>query len=141
MWQMFYYINQSSAPSFLIRLVKLNLTLLLHQLNAGNSCDQCCYLSSFGFLRPRLSPLGYRNRCFLVVLCRLEVTRLNLDVATKRVLYQHVKITGQFQCHFAHKSVSCSYFQRWGYFQDPWVSFVMADEFAVRVTKDWRLMK
>ena len=27
----------------------------------------------FGFLRPDLSPTGYSNKCFLVVLCRLIV--------------------------------------------------------------------
>ena len=42
----------------------------------------------FGFLRPDLSPLGYRTRCFLIVLCSLKVRRINLEVATKRLVQQ-----------------------------------------------------
>ena len=41
----------------------------------------------FGFIRPELSPRGYRNKCFLVALCRLIVGRPNLEVATKRFLH------------------------------------------------------
>ena len=48
----------------------------------------------FSFLRPDLSPGGYGNRCFLVALCRLIVRRPNLEVATKRLLHQQVKIPG-----------------------------------------------
>ena len=36
----------------------------------------------------------YKNRCFLVALCCLMVRRLNLEVATKRLLHQQVKILG-----------------------------------------------
>ena len=35
-----------------------------------------------------------RNRCFLVALCHQIVTRLNLEVATKRLLNQQVEIPG-----------------------------------------------
>ena len=52
----------------------------------------------------------YRNRCFLVALCRLRVKRANLEVAT-------------------------SYFQCCGYFRCPWVSFVTTDDFSVMLTK------
>ena len=48
----------------------------------------------FGFLRPDLSPRGYGSTCFLVALCHLIVRRLNLEVATKRLLHQQVKIPG-----------------------------------------------
>ena len=53
----------------------------------------------FGFLRHDLSPYGYENRCFLVALCRLIVRRPNLEVATKRLLHQQVKVPGWFLCH------------------------------------------
>ena len=53
----------------------------------------------FGFFRPDLSPRGSRNRCFLAALLRLIVRRPNLEVATKRLFHQQVKIPGQFQCH------------------------------------------
>ena len=53
----------------------------------------------FGFLRPNLSASGYWNRCFLVALCRLIVRRLNLKVATNRLLHQQLKISGKFSCH------------------------------------------
>ena len=42
----------------------------------------------FCFLRPDSSPSGYRNRYFLVPLHHLIVKRLNLEVATKRLLDQ-----------------------------------------------------
>ena len=48
----------------------------------------------FGFLRSDLSLLGYGKRCFLVALYRLVVRRPNLEVATKRLLHQQVKILG-----------------------------------------------
>ena len=48
----------------------------------------------FDSLRRDLSPWGYRNRCFLVALCHLIVRRPNLEVATKRLLHQQVKILG-----------------------------------------------
>ena len=47
-----------------------------------------------GFPKPDLSPGGYRNKCFLVALCRLIVRRLNLEVTTKRLLDQQVKMLG-----------------------------------------------
>ena len=48
----------------------------------------------FGFLRPDLSPGGYRNTCFLVALCCLIVIRPKLGVTTKRFLHQQVKKPG-----------------------------------------------
>ena len=48
----------------------------------------------FGFPIPQLSPRGHRNRCFLVALCHLIVRRPNLEVVTKRLLHQQVKILG-----------------------------------------------
>ena len=48
--------------------------------------------SFFGFLRPDMSPWGYGNRCFLDALCCLIVRRPNLEVATRRLLCQQVKI-------------------------------------------------
>ena len=48
----------------------------------------------FGFLRPDLSSLGYGDRCFLVALFRLIVRRPNLEVATKRLSHEQVKILG-----------------------------------------------
>ena len=48
----------------------------------------------FGFLRTGLSPGGYKNKCFLVALCCLIVRRPNLEVVTKRLLHQQVKIPG-----------------------------------------------
>ena len=56
-------------PSFPIGLV-----------NASGSRDYCWCLSFFGFLRPDLSPWGYRNRCFLVALSHVIVRRANLKV-------------------------------------------------------------
>ena len=55
-------------------------------------------------LRPDLR--GYGNRCFLVALCYLIVRRPTLEVVTKRLLHQHVKIPRSFWCHVcAWKSI------------------------------------
>ena len=50
----------------------------------------------FYFLRRDLSPSGYRNRCFLVSLCRLILRRTKLELAAKRILHQQVKIPRYF---------------------------------------------
>ena len=46
-------------------------------MNDGGRDESWC-LSFIGFVRPDLSPWGYRNMCFLVALCHLIVRRLNL---------------------------------------------------------------
>ena len=46
-------------------------------------------LPLFGFLRPDLSHLGYRNRCFLVALCQRTARRPNLELATKTFLQKY----------------------------------------------------
>ena len=46
-----------------------------------------------------MSPWGCKNRCFLVALCRMIVRGLNLEVASKRLLYQQVKIPVLVACH------------------------------------------
>ena len=48
----------------------------------------------FDFFRPDLSPSVYGNRFSLFALCCLIVRRLKLEVATKRLLHQQVKIPG-----------------------------------------------
>ena len=52
----------------------------------------------FGFLRPVLSPWAYTNRCFLVALCCLIVRTPNLEVATKRLFHQHLKLVVLVPC-------------------------------------------
>ena len=90
---------------------------------------------SFCFLRPHLSPWEYRNRYFLVAQCHLIVWRPNLEVATKRLLHQEVKISGSFSAMLRMEVYSYSYFWYCGHFWAPWVSFVMTDEYSVRFTK------
>ena len=98
----------------------------------------------FCFLRPDLSPWGYSNRCFLVALCCLIARRSNLEVVSKRLLHQHVKIPGEFQCHAAHGSVSLLlYLVVWIFLQflgvicyDKWVS---SEGYKIYF-KDWYLM-
>ena len=75
-------------------------------MNTGGSCGECLCLSFFSFLRSDLSLLGYRNRYFLVALCRLIIRKPNLEVATKRLLHQQAKILGSFSVMFAHGSAS-----------------------------------
>ena len=57
-------------------------------------------------MRPYLSPWRNRNRCFWATLCHMIVSRPNLDVVTKRVLYQQVKIIGSLVLWCAWKCVS-----------------------------------
>ena len=71
------------------------------------------WLDSWIKFRNDLSALGYRNRCFLVALCHLIVRRLNLEVATKRMPHQQVKIPrllGSFSTMFMHGSASLQLF-------------------------------
>ena len=64
----------------------------------------------FVFLRPDLLPCGYGNRCFLVEPCCLTVRTQNLEVATKRLFHQQVKIQGSFSAIFAHGIASLQLF-------------------------------
>ena len=93
-----FYIEQLRTSSFPIRLAKTESGFIVRSVDTGlerstlvvavTSVDA---YPTFGFLRPDLSPWGYRDRCFLVALCHLIVRRLNLEVATKRLLHQQVK--------------------------------------------------
>ena len=83
---MFYYIDQLRTPSFPIALVKTQSDFIVRTVETGSgrwtlvaaviSADAYPFL---GFLRPDLSPCGYRNKCFLVALCRLVVRRTDMD--------------------------------------------------------------
>ena len=46
------------------------------------------------------------KRCFLAALWCLIIRRSNLEVVTKRLLHQQVKILGQFKCHVVLGSMS-----------------------------------
>ena len=77
---------------FLLGWLKLNMSCQiswdwLRETNTGSSCDWFSWSSFFGFLSPDLAPWEYRNRCFLVAICRYERERS----ATKRLLHQQVK--------------------------------------------------
>ena len=113
-----FYINQLCTPSFPIVLVKTESGFITRSVETGLrrwtlvaaviSVDAYPF---FGFLRPDLSPWGYKNRCFLVALCHLIVRRPNLEVTTKRFLHQQVKIYwGSFIAAFTYGSVSLPLF-------------------------------
>ena len=86
------------------------------------------------FLRPDLSPWGYRNRCFLVALCYLIIRRSDLEVATKK-LHKQVKIPGSVTVMSFMEVCSKSYCWWYWYSWGPWVRFVLKNEVWVRVTK------
>ena len=71
----------------------------------------------------------------MVALCCLIVRTPNLEVATKSLLHQQVKILGSFSAMSHMKVCPYSYFLWCGYFQGPRVLFFTTDEFSVRVTK------
>ena len=103
-------------------------------MNAGGSCDYSWCLSFFGFLKPDLSPWGYRNRCFLIALCRLIIRMPNLNAATKDASPSAGKNTMVVlvpcSCMEMHPY---SYFRWCGYFWGPQVSFVMTKELSQTV--------
>ena len=75
---MFYYIDQPRTPSFRIGLGKSKFDFIVRSVEAdlGRLTLVVAVISVdpypfFDFLRSDLSPRGYRNRCFLVALCRL----------------------------------------------------------------------
>ena len=98
-----FYIDQLRTPSFPIVLVKTESGFIVRSVETGLgrwtlvvaviSVDAYPF---FDFLRPDLSLWGYGNRCFLVALCHLIVSRPNLEGATKRLLHQPLKILGYF---------------------------------------------
>ena len=73
--------------------------------------------------------------CLLVALCRLIVKRPNLEVATKRLLHQQVKIPGSFSTMFAHGSASLQLIPVVWIFLRSLGVIVTTDEFSVTVTK------
>ena len=96
---MFYYINQSRTPSFRIILVTTKPGFIVRSVGLGRWMLVVVGISVnvysfFSFHRPDLSPWGYRNRFFLVALCCLIVRTPNLEVATKWLLHQVLKILG-----------------------------------------------
>ena len=138
-----FYIDQPPTPSFPIGLAETESGFIVRLVETGLvrwtlviaviSVDAYPFL---GFLRPDLSPWGYGNRCFLVVLCCLIVRRPNLEVATKRLLHQQVKILGVVLVQCSHMEMHpYSYFRWCGYSWGPWVSFVTKHEFSARVIK------
>ena len=82
----------------------------------------------FRFVIPDLPPWGYRNRCFLVALYFLKVKRLNFSIS--RWKYQ-----SSFSAMLRMEVCPYNYCWWCGYSWGLWVSFVMADESSVRVTK------
>ena len=98
---MFYYINQLCISSFFIKLVKTKSDFIVGSVDSdlGKLTLVVAVISVdaypfFGVPRPDMSPGGYRNRCFLLPMCHLTVGRPNLEVVTKRLLHQQVKIPG-----------------------------------------------
>ena len=95
-----FYIDQLRTPSFPIGLVETESGFIVRSVETGLgrstlvvvmiSVDAYRFLT-FSNLNCHL---GYRNRCFLVVLYRLIVRRPDLEVVTKRLLHQQVKIPG-----------------------------------------------
>ena len=66
----------------------------------------------------------------MAALCHLLVRSPNLEVATKRIRYQQVKILGSYSSMVHMEVFPYSYFWWCEYTQGPWVSFVTTDEFS-----------
>ena len=101
-----FYIGRLRIPSFPIGLLKTESGFIVRSVKTrlGRWTLVVVVMSVdaypfFGFRRADLSNWGYWNRYFLVPLCRLIVRRPNLEVVTKRLLHQPVKIPGQFKCY------------------------------------------
>ena len=96
----------------------------------------------FGCLRPDLSPWGYWNRCTVqyctVSGCTIppDNKEIKLESSDQEASPLAGKNTGVVLVPCLRMEVRpYSYFRWCGYFWGPWVSFVMTDEFSVRVTK------
>ena len=96
--------HQLRTPSFHIGLVKAEPGFIVRSLKTGLercllvvlaiSIDAFLFLD-FSGLTCHIEDTGiFLLRCFLVALYHLIVRRLNSEVATKRLLQQHVKILG-----------------------------------------------
>ena len=88
------------TPSFTTVLVKTESGFIVRSAEAllgrwtlAVAVDAYAFLV-FSDLTCHLEDTGYRNKCFLVALCRLIVRTPNPEVATKRILHQQVKIQG-----------------------------------------------
>ena len=101
--------SPSFAPHlFLLGWLKLNLILLLDQLKLPQGDERWWVVPVISV--DKYPFLAFSDLTCLVALFCLIVRRPNLEVVTKRLLHQQVKILGQFQCHVMHGSVSLQLF-------------------------------
>ena len=136
-----FYINQLRIPSFPIGLVKTESRFIVRSVETG--------LGRWMLVIAVISVDAYPFLAFSNLTCHLEDTEIGvfwLHYAT----WQEIKLgsSNQEASSSAGRNTTvlllpcscmevdpCSYFQWSGYFWSPWVSFVMTDEFSVRVTK------
>ena len=139
MGQMFYQIDEPHTSSFLITLVKTECNFFVRSVETGigRRTLVVAVISVDTYIFLALSELTchlqeYRNSYFLFALYHLIVNRPNVQVTTKSLVYQQIKLLGQFQCHVADGSVALQLFLGVQIF--PWVSFITTDEYPMRLT-------
>ena len=100
---MVYYIDQPCIPCFPIGLVKTESDFIFRSVDTdlGRWILVVAMIivdayPFFGFLRTGQSSYGYKNVHFFDALCYLIIRRLNLEVVTKRLFHQQVKMPGYF---------------------------------------------
>ena len=137
-----FYIDQLRTPSFPIGLVKIEFGFIVRSVQTGlrrwTLVVAVISVDAYPFLAfPDLTCHREDTRIGVFWLqCRLIVRRPNLEVASKKLLHQQVKILGVVLVPCSRMEVRPYSNSRWcRYFWGPWVSFVTADEFSVRVTK------
>ena len=136
-----FYINQLHTPSFLIGLVKIESGFIVRSVETG--------LGRWTLGVSDISVDTYTVLTFSDLTCHLEDTRIGIFWLQRAADSKETKLgsSNQEASPSAGKNtgvvlVPCSrmevrpysYFRWCGYFWGLWVSFVMTDEFSVRVT-------
>ena len=95
---MFYYIDWPRTPSFPVGLVKTESDFIARSVEIGLGTSRLVVaviiVDTYPFLDFSDLICHLKDKCFLVTLNCLIVKRPNLEVVTKRLLHQQVKILG-----------------------------------------------
>ena len=137
-----FYIDQLCTPSFPIGLVKTKSGFIVRSVETGLGrwmlVVAVINVDAYPFLAfsDLTCHLGYRNRCFLVALSHLIVKDTKLGSSNQEASPSAGKnirvILVQCSCIEVHPY---SHLWWYGYFWGLWMSFVLAYEFSVKVTK------
>ena len=131
-----FYIDQLRTPSLPIGFVKIESSLIVRSFETGlgswTLVVAVISVRAYPFWLSQTWPgtLTIREYVFFGCTVLPDSKETELESSNQKASPLAGKNTG-----FAHGIESYSYFRWCGYFWRPWVSFVTADEFSVRITK------